>query len=93
MSKYLKWIVFAIIDVLFNIICYITNPFVLLFADELGNLPRIFLWWSNWDDHLDVDWMISEHHVPKLQNTILISTINIIVNGMLKKPLVNIGDM
>ena len=57
MSKYLKWIVFAIIDVLFNIICYITNPFVLLFADELGNLPRIFLWWSNWDDHLDVDWM------------------------------------
>lgn len=63
--KYIKWIIFAIIDLLFNIIAYITNPFVLLFADEVGNLPKIFLWWENWDDHLDVEWMISEHHVPK----------------------------
>lgn len=64
MFKYVKWLALAIIDVLFNAICYITNPFVLLFADELGNLPKIFLWWSNWDDHLDVGWMIYEHHVP-----------------------------
>ena len=63
--KYLKWILMAILDILFNIVAYLTNPFVLLFADEVGNLPSIFLWWSNWDDHLDVDWMVYEHHVPK----------------------------
>ena len=63
--KYIKWFLLAIVDLLFNAICYITNPIVLLFADELGNLPKIFLWWANWDDHLDVDWMIYEHHVPK----------------------------
>ena len=63
--KYTKWFILAIIDLLFNAICYLTNPFVLLFADELGNLPYIFLWWENWDDHLDIDWMVYEHHVPK----------------------------
>ena len=62
--KYIKWALLAVLDILFNIICYITNPIVLLFADEVGNLPAIFLWWENWDDHLDVEWMVTEHHVP-----------------------------
>lgn len=62
--KYIKWFFMAIIDILFNVICYVTNPFVLLFADELGNLPHIFRWWENWDDHIDVEWMVTEHHVP-----------------------------
>ena len=60
------WILKAIIDIVFNIIAYITNPIVLLFADEYGNLPAIFKWWANWDDHLDVDWMVYEHHVLKI---------------------------
>ena len=63
--KYLKWFVFSILDVLFNIAAYVTDPIVLLFADEVGNLPRAFILWENWDDHLDVSWMIYENHVPK----------------------------
>lgn len=59
------WFFYCILDVIFNIVCYITNPIVLLFADELGNLPTIFKWWENWDDHMDVDWMVYEHHVPR----------------------------
>ena len=62
--KYIKWFLLAIVDVLFNIVCYLTNPFVLLLADDVGNLPAIFKWWENWDDHLDIDWMVDEHHVP-----------------------------
>ena len=62
--KYIKWILLAILDLAFNCVAYLTNPFVLLFADEVGNLPTIFMWWENWDDHLDIDWMIDEHHVP-----------------------------
>ena len=63
--KYIKWALFSVFDILFNIIAYITDPIVLLFADEAGNLPSIFVWWANWDDHLDIVWMIDEHHVPK----------------------------
>ena len=62
--KYIKWILLAILDLAFNCVAYLTNPFVLLFADEVGNLPHIFYWWENWDDHMDIDWMIDEHHVP-----------------------------
>lgn len=65
MIKYIKWALFSVLDVLFNIVAYITDPIVLLFADEVGNLPTVFKWWANWDDHLDIDWMIDEHHVPK----------------------------
>lgn len=63
--KYLKWLLLAILDLAFNCVAYLTNPFVLLFADEVGNLPHIFKWWENWDDHMDIDWMIDEHHVPE----------------------------
>lgn len=62
--KYIKWALFSVFDILFNIIAYITDPIVLLFADEVGNLPSIFVWWANWDDHVDIDWMVYEHHVP-----------------------------
>ena len=37
--KYLKWFLLSVLDVVFNVICYLTNPIVLLFADEVGNLP------------------------------------------------------
>ena len=62
---YVKFVLYAIIDILFNLVAYLTNPFVLLFADEVGNLPAIFRWWENWDDHLDISWMVDDHHVPK----------------------------
>ncbi len=59
------WILSCILDLLFNVICYLTNPIVVLFANEVGELPKIFYWWDNWDDGLDIEWMITEHHVPK----------------------------
>ena len=65
MKKYVKWALYAVLDVIFNLIAYLTNPFVLLFADEVGDFPDIFLWWENWDDHVDIDWMVDEGHVPK----------------------------
>ena len=63
--KFIKWALFAVLDIAFNIVCYLTNPIVLLFADEVGNLPWLFTWWENWDDHLDIDWMVDEGHVPR----------------------------
>ena len=62
--KYVKWVLFAIIDLLFNVIAYITNPIIVLFCTPCGQLPELFTWWANWDDGMDVEWMVTEHHVP-----------------------------
>lgn len=48
------------------ILCYITNPIVVLFCDKYGNLPRIFRLWQTYDNCLDIDWMIYENKVPKI---------------------------
>ena len=62
--KYVKWLLLAILDVLFNIIAYITNPLVVLAASEYGNLPWLLTWWDNYDDCMDVEWFLKEGHVP-----------------------------
>lgn len=62
----ISWLFFAIIDFSFSLICYVTNPIVVLFADEYGNLPRILRWWQTYDNCLDIEWMISEGNVPKI---------------------------
>lgn len=58
---YLKWLVYAVIDVLFNIVCYLTNPIVVLTSSEYGNLPRLLIWWDNYDDCLDVEYFVKDH--------------------------------
>jgi hypothetical protein len=63
---FLKWAFLAILDLLFTIQCYVTNPIVCLFADEYGNLPNALRWWQTWDNTLDVEWMVTESKVPKL---------------------------
>ena len=59
--KYIKWLLFTIVDIAFNIVAYLTNPFVLLTASEYGNLPFLFTWWDNYDDCLDVEYFVKEH--------------------------------
>ena len=62
--KYVKWLLLAILDVLFNILAYLTNPIVVLTASEYGNLPWLLTWWDNYDDCMDVEWFLKEGHVP-----------------------------
>lgn len=63
--KYLKWLLLAVLDLAFTVVCYVTNPIVVLFATSCGELPELMKWWANWDDGLDVEWMVTEHKVPK----------------------------
>ena len=58
---YVKWLLLAILDIAFNAVCYLTNPLVLLFASEYGNLPWLLTWWDNYDDCLDVEYFVKEH--------------------------------
>lgn len=64
--NFLTWLMYVILDVLFTIVCYFTNPIVVLFANREGNLPSIFKWWQTYDNTLDVEWMITEGIVPKI---------------------------
>ena len=61
----ITYILYCMADILFTLICYLTNPIVVLFSNEVGELPHILRWWQTWDNPLDIDWMIYEHHVPK----------------------------
>ena len=40
------WPLYAIAEAISVIIAYITNPIVVLFADEYGNLPNCFRWFQ-----------------------------------------------
>lgn len=42
------------------VFCYLTNPFVCLFADEEGELPKIFKLWQTWDDSLNPRFFVVE---------------------------------
>lgn len=52
------WIVQAIFELCAMVIAYLTNPIVVLFADEYGNLPKCLRFWQTYDNCLDVSWMI-----------------------------------
>ena len=61
---YIKFLLLAILDIAFNVVCYLTNPIVVLFGSEYGNLPWLLTWWDNYDDCMDVEWFVKEGHVP-----------------------------
>ena len=61
----MKWIFQAALEVLATIIAYLTNWFVVFFADECGQLPKCLKWWQTYDNPLDVEWMVTEGVVPK----------------------------
>lgn len=56
----IRYLLYLIPNLLCSLLCYLTNWFVVLFATENGELPRIFKGWETWDDSLDVDWFVNE---------------------------------
>lgn len=54
------WFLLAPFDFLFTVLCYFLNPFVALFADKHGNLPKCLSWFQTYDNCLDVDWFVKE---------------------------------
>ena len=59
------WIFHVIIELCATVVAYLTNPIVVLFCDEKGDLPEWAKWWQTYDNCLDIDWMVYEHCVPK----------------------------
>ena len=46
----IRWLIYLIPSLLSTVLCYLTNWFVVLFADINGELPRIFKYWQTWDN-------------------------------------------
>jgi len=46
----IKWLLYLFPSLLYTCLCYVTNPIVVLFADEDGELPGIFRYWQTWDN-------------------------------------------
>lgn len=59
------WFILFPLSLIVSALCYLTNPFVVLFADNCGELHGFLKLWQTWDDCLDVEWFVKEK-VPKL---------------------------
>ena len=54
------WLLYFPLMVIVMVICYVTNPIVVLFADEEGELHGFLHYWQTWDDTLDSKYMMKE---------------------------------
>lgn len=50
---YIKYLIYSLCQLFCMLICYLTNPFVVLFANKEGELPKVFRLWQTWDSALD----------------------------------------
>lgn len=49
----MKWCIMVPFQIIMMLIGYLTNWFVVLFSNEVGELPSIFKYWQTWDSTLD----------------------------------------
>lgn len=57
------WLIYFILSLVFMILCYPTNPFVVPFADINGELPSFLKYWQTWDNSCYCS--DSVEHAPK----------------------------
>ena len=44
------WSLYFVVSLVVSVICYVTNPIVLLFCDDDGELPSFLHYWQTWDN-------------------------------------------
>ncbi len=57
---YLRYFLCWIGSCIVSIFCYVTNPIVILFCDENGELPGFLSLWQTWDDSCDSEYYMTE---------------------------------
>lgn len=57
------WFIYFLLSLVFMILCYLTNPIVMLFANEDGELPWVLHYWQTWDN--STACFESVEHAPK----------------------------
>ena len=56
----ITWLLYLLPATVITIICYLTNPFIVLFADDKGDLHGFLHLWQTWDDSLDSKFFMTE---------------------------------
>jgi len=56
----IRWLLYLLPAIFATIICYLTNPIVVLFCDEEGELPGLLHMWQTWDDSCDSEFFLKE---------------------------------
>lgn len=56
----IRYMIYLPLNLICMLICYITNPIVCLFANEVGELPKIFKLWQTWDGSIDDVYYLTE---------------------------------
>lgn len=54
------WLPLFVLNALLMVLCYLTNPLVVLFADEEGELKGFLHYWQTWDDSINPRFFILE---------------------------------
>lgn len=57
------WFLYFIVSLVCMVLCYVTNPFVVPFADICGELPSFLKYWQTWDNSCYC--IDSVEHAPK----------------------------
>ena len=60
----MRWFLYTPLNFIVMVICYITNPIVVLFADENGELHGFFRKWQTFDDSCDSEDAVTKY-TPK----------------------------
>ncbi len=58
------WLLYFPLMCIIMVVCYLTNPIVVLFCDENGELPGFLKYWQTWDDSCDSRYMMTSV-IPK----------------------------
>lgn len=83
----IRWLLYLIPSLLSTVLCYLTNWFVVLFADRDGELHGVLHLWQTWDDSLNGEFSVqcapkflrydwSKHYVEYRDTTQYLRSVN-----------------
>jgi hypothetical protein len=58
------WLLYLPFVLLCYVVCFLTNPIVVLFADENGELHGFWHLWQTWDNSVDTSDVYEHHELP-----------------------------
>jgi len=60
----IRWLIMAPLSLIVSLICYVTNPIVVLFCNDDGELPGFFQLWQTWDNSCNPSDVTENHQLP-----------------------------
>ena len=58
------WLLYFLLSLVIMAVCYITNPVVVLFCNDEGELPSFLHYWQTWDNSCDCSESVE--HAPEI---------------------------